>query len=63
MGIGDDQQPTGNGQAEKVDPWYGEGVTVVCGTGTDESDRDEIGIDIVNNNSPILYQSSINVEI
>ena len=48
---------------EKVDPWYAEGVTVVCGIGADESDRDEIGIDIVNNNSLILYQSSINVEI
>ena len=42
---------------------YAEGVTVVCGIGADESDRDEVAMDIVYNNSLILYQSSIDVEI
>ena len=42
---------------------YAEGDTVLCGTGAYESDRDEVAMDIVYNNSPILYQSSIDVEI
>ena len=46
----------------KVDPWYAEGgVTVICGIGADESDRDEVAMDIAYNNS--LYQSSTDVEI
>ena len=42
---------------------YAEGITVVCGIGADESDCDEVAMDMVYNNSPILYQSSIDVEI
>ena len=42
---------------------YAGGVTVVCGIGADESDRNEVAMDIGYNNSPILYQSSIDVEI
>ena len=42
---------------------YAEGVTVVCEIGADESDRDEVAKDVVYNNPPILYQSSIDVEI
>jgi len=46
----------GNGQAErKVDPWYAEGVQVVCGIGTDELDRDKVAMDIMSNNSPIHH--------
>ena len=49
----------------KVGPWYAEGVTVVygLGIGADESDRDEVAVYIVHDNSPILYQSSTDVEI
>ena len=46
----------------KVDPWYAEGVTAVCGIGADESDRDEVAMDVVCNNSPV-YRSSTDVEI
>ena len=46
-----------------VNAGYAEGVTVVCGIGADESDRGEVAMDIVYNNFPILYQSSIDVEI
>ena len=42
----------------KVDPWYAEGVAVVCGIGADESDCDEIVMDIVNNNSLHAFTNS-----
>lgn len=45
----------------KVDSWYAVGV--VWGSGADESDRDEVAVDIVDDNSPILHQSSVDVKI
>ena len=42
---------------------YLEGITVACGIGANESDHDDVAMHIVNSNSPILYKSSIDVEI
>ena len=55
--------PWATGRLEvKFDLWFAEGIQV-CGIGADESDHDEVAMDIVSDNSPVLYQSSADAEI
>ena len=42
-------------------PWYAKGV--VSEVGADKADRDNVAMDIVNDNSSILHQSSVDVKI